>query len=261
MQRFLFFVIFIMYTVNISSQKSVNDFKYVVVPEKFNFFNDKDAYQLNSMTKFLFNKYGFNALLNSDEFPEDLKNNGCKKLMADVIKGNGLFLTKLAVQLTDCNGVVVYTSPEGTSREKEYRKAFQEALRNAFKNVDKLNYKYNAAKEADENAKNMQSAKKSGTPEGEKPTITAPSEDMLTFTWNDKKYVFKKQGYGYELFSKEDDELMSEGRIYKMTRDNNYLVNASDLSGGGYFDGFGNFILERVNPATNKLITDTLARK
>ncbi|MBL0685122.1 hypothetical protein [Aquimarina mytili] len=246
---------------NIYSQKSVNDYKYVVVPERFGFFNDKDAYQLNSMTKFLFNKYGFNALMNTDEFPEDLKDNGCKKLLADVVKGNGLFVTKLAIQLTDCNGIVVYTSPEGTSREKEYRKGFQEALRNAFKNVARLNYKYNEANETSEDVKSVPSDKKPETSKEKKPEVVVPSENTLDFTWNNKTYVFKKQEYGYELLSKQEETLLSEGKIYKMSKDNSYLVDANDLSGAGYFDGYGNFILERINPATNKLITDTLARQ
>ncbi|MEW7292303.1 hypothetical protein [Aquimarina sp. 2304DJ70-9] len=256
-----------MFSANIYAQKSVNDYKYVVVPAGYSFFNDKDAYQLNSLTKFLFNKYGFNAFKVGDDFPEDLKNNGCKKLLADIKKGNGLFVTKLIIELTDCNGVVVYSSSEGTSREKEYRKAYQEALRGAFKDVEKLGYKYNGSQEVRTAAaavplekKDKPSDRVEATKE-EQPVSTAPSENTLSYTLNDQSFVLEKQEYGYELLQKQNDKLISLGKIYKMTRDNSYLVSAKDLSGGGHFDGFGNFILERINPATNKLITDTLARQ
>ena len=38
------------------SQKSLSDYSYVIVSEQFEFQQEKDKYQLNSLTKFLFNK-------------------------------------------------------------------------------------------------------------------------------------------------------------------------------------------------------------
>jgi len=43
------------------SQESLSDYSFVVVPEKYDFVSEADKYQLNSLTKFLFNKHGFNA--------------------------------------------------------------------------------------------------------------------------------------------------------------------------------------------------------
>jgi hypothetical protein len=50
--------------------QSVNDYKYVIVPVKFDFQNTKDAYKLNSLTKMVLEKYGFVAFLSSDDIPE-----------------------------------------------------------------------------------------------------------------------------------------------------------------------------------------------
>ena len=36
------------------SQKTLSDYSYVTVPEKFEFLSKKDDYLLNSLTKFLF---------------------------------------------------------------------------------------------------------------------------------------------------------------------------------------------------------------
>ena len=41
----------------------------MVISEQFEFQTEKDKYQLNSLTKFLFNKYGFHAFFNA-EVPE-----------------------------------------------------------------------------------------------------------------------------------------------------------------------------------------------
>ena len=44
---------------NVYSQSNLNDYKYVIVPNKFDFLKENDQYQLNSLAAFLFEKYGF----------------------------------------------------------------------------------------------------------------------------------------------------------------------------------------------------------
>lgn len=126
------------------AQQSINSYKYVIVPRSFSFLNEADQYQLNSLTKFLFEKHGFKALMQDETFPEDLQSNRCLALTADVEKHKSVFNTKLQVHLTNCTNVVVYTSDEGESREKMFDKAYNLALRDAFKSIQKLNYSYQA---------------------------------------------------------------------------------------------------------------------
>ena len=56
-----FYIFILVLTVSISSwaQSNLNDYKYVLVPEKFDFLKSNDQYQLNSLTKFLLQKKGF----------------------------------------------------------------------------------------------------------------------------------------------------------------------------------------------------------
>ncbi|WP_136480178.1 hypothetical protein [Cognatitamlana onchidii] len=124
------------------SQKSVNNYKYVIVPAKYDFLKEKDKYQLNSLSKFLFEKYGFTSLMEGDEYPEDLNFNRCLAMKSDVIKESGMFMTKLKVILKDCNEKEIFQSAVGSSREKEYKVAYNKALREAFKSIEGLNYKY-----------------------------------------------------------------------------------------------------------------------
>ncbi len=124
------------------SQSNLSDYKYVIVPNKFDFLKERDQYQLNSLAQFLFNKYGFEALMEGGDYPEDLIRNRCLALRSDVMKGAGMFKTKLTVELKDCNDRLVYTSELGESREKDYSKAYVEALRASFKSIEALNYKY-----------------------------------------------------------------------------------------------------------------------
>lgn len=127
---------------SVFSQESLNDYKYVIVADKFDFLNEKDQYQLNSLTQFLFNKYGFETIMEGTTYPEDLIRNRCLALKSNVLKESGLFKSKLKVELKDCNDKIVYTSKVGESREKEYKTAYNFALRDAFKSFEVLNYKF-----------------------------------------------------------------------------------------------------------------------
>jgi len=127
---------------SIFSQANLNNYKYVIVPNKFDFLKEKDQYQLNSLTIFLFNKYGIEAVMESSGYPKDLALNRCLALESDVLKESGMFKTKLKIELKDCNDKIVYTSGIGESREKEFKTAYNLALREAFKSIEALNYKY-----------------------------------------------------------------------------------------------------------------------
>jgi len=254
------------------SQKNINDFKYVVVPKSYDFLAKEDAYQLNSLTVFLLKKYGFEAYIKGKEMPKEIIENNCTVLTTDVKKKSSFLSTKLIVELIDCRGEAVFTSSMGSSGEKDFKKAYHEALRDAFADIEKLNYKYNQTS----GNTTSKTTKVSPPPSNqEKPVskvekkkvkaqntvtknILTANLPSLTYTFNNDLVIFKKQAFGYEIVRKE--KLTPLGIIYKLSRKNDYLIDAGDLSGSGYFDNYGNFVLERINPVTKKVITDIFAR-
>jgi polyhydroxyalkanoate synthesis regulator phasin len=131
---------------SVYSQSNLNTYKYVIVSKKYDFLKEADQYQLNSLSKFLFDKYGFEAFIEGEKYPEDLIKNRCLALKADALKDPGMFKTKITIELTDCNDQVVYNSKLGESRQKEFKKAYNEALREAFESFETLNYKYEPKK-------------------------------------------------------------------------------------------------------------------
>ena len=124
------------------AQKSVNSYKYILVPKQFEFQKSADQYQLNSLTKFLFERAGFTVLFTDESFPVDLANNRCLALNASVNNASGMLSTKLTIDLLDCYNAKVFSTKEGRSKEKEYKRAYQESIRNAFEDIDELNYAY-----------------------------------------------------------------------------------------------------------------------
>ncbi len=129
----------------IFAQKSVNSYKYVLVPRQYEFLKSPDKHQLNSLTKFLFDKAGFTTLFTDEVYPQELAANRCLALRVSVDDNSGLFNTKLKINLLDCHNIVVYATKEGRSKEKDYKKAFHEAIRKAFEEIYDLNYSYDGS--------------------------------------------------------------------------------------------------------------------
>ncbi len=125
-----------------TAQKSINDYKYIIVPIKYDFQKSDDIYQLNSLTKFLFNKAGFQAYLSNEEYPKDLRENGCLALTAKLNNNSSMMTTKMNFDLTDCSNKVVYSSIEAKSKKKEYKTAYYESIRGTFEDIEAQNYSY-----------------------------------------------------------------------------------------------------------------------
>jgi len=142
--KILLLVIYV-FTVSLYAQKNLNAYKYIIVPKKFDFQKSNDKYQLNSLTKFLFNKEGFTAVFEGDEMPKDLFDNPCLGLKANVENTSGMLTTKLIIALLDCRNANIFTSLEGKSKIKDFKKSYHEALRKAFQSFKRVNYKYDSS--------------------------------------------------------------------------------------------------------------------
>jgi hypothetical protein len=141
MKRYIL-VLFLFLSFSGYSQNTINNYKYVIVPEKYSFLKQNDQYSLNSLTKYLLQDKGFTAYLDNAELPTEVANNKCSALSADLLEKGGMFVTSITLVLKDCHGNIVFKSKEGKSREKEYNVAYNMALRDAFSSLDQIPYAY-----------------------------------------------------------------------------------------------------------------------
>ncbi|WP_204346327.1 hypothetical protein [Psychroserpens algicola] len=144
MNKFCYLLLLLLITQSyVTAQNSVNDYKYIVIPKQFEFQKYEDQYQLNSLTKFLFNKYGFTAFFEDESVPADLNQNRCLGLKSVVKKVKGSFLrTKVQIDLKDCKGNIVMSSQIGDTKEKDFAKAYNLAIREAFQTFQLMDYSY-----------------------------------------------------------------------------------------------------------------------
>jgi hypothetical protein len=151
MKKVITFLLFLLFVVNATAQdRNFNQYKYVVVNSKFDFVRQVDGYQTSSLTKFLFKKMGFVVFLNNEEFDNELAMNPCSAMYADVRDDSSFLTTRNFIELKDCRGRLLFTSLKGSSRLKQYVKAYRESIREAFQSVQAIPYNYdpNAAKKA-----------------------------------------------------------------------------------------------------------------
>lgn len=117
-------------------------YKYAIIPKKFNFFKEENKYDLNVITKSFFENQGFEVYFNSDILPDELSENRCASIYVDAFEESSLFLTKVYFEVKDCSNNILIKSELGTSREKDYKKAFNEAFGKALNSIkSKLDFK------------------------------------------------------------------------------------------------------------------------
>ena len=144
MYRFTFTLLFLFSSLFLVGQElKLDNYKYIIVADKFHFVKEVDGFQTSSLTKFLLEKKGFQVFLSNENFPDELSQNKCNNaLFADVKDESDFLTTKSTIVLNDCKGNTLYTSKVGKSKLKEYKKAYQESIRNAFNTMTDINFSY-----------------------------------------------------------------------------------------------------------------------
>ena len=253
----LFFVAFL-YAFHLNAQQ-LDAYKYVIVPKTYEFLKIPDKYQLNSLTKFLFDKKGFETVWEGESYPAELISNPCLGLKADVINESNLFTSKVLITLTDCYNKEVYRTALGKSKEKEFKKSYHEALRRAFASIAEMEYHFDPGLTQHQTAVQKPvtpAAPVTPTVEPEKPVtpepvVHAPQRAAArSFTNGEVSFFLIDQNGSYSAYvndSKVDAYKKGEliGTLQKTSLPNVFRVSWKNKQGAfedttGYFDDNGN---------------------
>jgi hypothetical protein len=265
-------VVFVLAMGMISNAQDLNSYKYIIVPETYEFTAEMNQYQLNSLTKFLLEQEGFNTVMREEKKPADLEANSCLALKANVKDNSGLFVTKLVLQLTDCYGKLVFESKEGRSREKEYQAAYHEALRDAFSSLAEVEYSYNPSnvtetpqppKQQAEDVQPKRSPEIDDEPISvkieEKPEASTVKNEKqkivgsAKYEYSGKTYELKQTAQGLGLY--QENSLEPIAILIESEAGKNYIYNSLTTQGIASFDADKNLIIEYFDRRENKKVT------
>ncbi|WP_339832414.1 hypothetical protein [uncultured Altibacter sp.] len=194
---------------------------------------------MNSLTKFLLNKKGLTAVFET-ELPNIPR---CDVLWADVEMAPGFIWTRAAVVLKDCKGNEVYRSEKGRSKFKEYKKAFQHSLRNAFKTFDP-NAVLTVAASASEGSEtsNTLSVSEKEVPNDVSVVLSEAKPISINrnvmYVYGD--YTLQTLEAGYSILYKNE----KIGELVPTSRPNNFLAKTTMFNGIGYIVDQG-IVIER----------------
>jgi len=133
-------VVLLFFSINFFAQGGLlKDYSHVVVPTKFIIQDKENEFQLNALVRHLFKEEGFPVFMETELIPAEYRLDSCSGLRVGLDKRFTIIQTFITVTLYDCTNQVVY-SAEGSSREKDFKKGYQEATRDAFRQIEDVNF-------------------------------------------------------------------------------------------------------------------------
>lgn len=239
--------------VTISFGQTVNNYKAVIVPVKYEWLKIENQYRLNTLTKFNLEKAGFTVFYNKETLPIEYSNR-CDLLFANVEKENGFLISKLFITLKDCNDRLVFKSEVGKSRDKDYKAAYNEALNEAFKSVNALKYKYSGVSEKQENnqTNSVTVTQSQQQTIGNQAASTLVSSLSTSVDTADLLYA-QPTATGFQLIDSSPKVVM---KLLKTSQQNSFIAIKGDIQGSlifkenqWYFEYYKNDVLvsEKIN--------------
>ena len=125
-----------------------SDYKYIVVPKKFDAFKNENQHATSTLIKYLFDQQGFNVVYEGN-FPDDLNRDRCLGLWVRLWDDSNLFVTRTTLAFEDCENNLIFQTAQGRSKLKEYRASYEEAIRGAFASLKGMTHDYVPKKKKD----------------------------------------------------------------------------------------------------------------
>ena len=216
-------LIFIIFQTSLYAQTDLNQYKYVSVPDRFDFMKTNDQFQMSSLTQFLLTKKGFTVLESIENYPSDLAANSCLLLDVNVEKIKGFLKTKLEIQFINCKKEVVFRSAIGTSKEKDFKMAYHQAIRAAFDSMEVLNYNYEESAAID-----ISAPIETSTTVLPKPSVQTPSAPIVVASVDPvdlpelPKTLIVSTAYGYDITDANGRVLYS---IYQTMEEGIFIID------------------------------------
>lgn len=218
-------VLLLLFILSISIQAQESEYKFVTLPTSFDFMKEPNQYNLNELSKFLIGKKGIVAFFETEEKSIDYNlADPCNILKLNVTREKVFMVIKLKITLTDCNGRLV-TESTGSSREKDFKVAYNYALREAFNNLT--------------------------IPQNTTIQIPIAVENNLA---SDNILNAEKTQSGYKLLDSQKSEKYT---LYKTSRNDMFIVTNPNGNGILYKNGT-TWTLEYFDNQTSETITTTL---
>ena len=161
----------------------------------------------------------------------------------------------------------MFRTQEGKSKDKDFKKAYYESLRTAFKSIEGLNVQqkelvlFDEPNETEEpitkkveiestdNSIKVTTSNTFAEQDQKKSHRNIPQQKYLSYSKANKSYLLRKTSEGFSLYeessSQAGDGLLLIGKIEIMDESKIYFIDTSENMFKAYFDKTSNLIIEK----------------
>jgi hypothetical protein len=175
----------------------------ILISSKFDFQKEKNSYNINNMLKAILTSNNYEVYFDDAVLPIEIAQNRCNALTGVLVDNSNLFLTKVKLQVKDCQNNLLFETAEVKSREKNIQDGFIEVIKLLSPEIKK--YKPAVFKNKD---------------------VVVPSSEIIATT--NLKYQIIEIANGYAIMDATPKVVL---QIYKTTNPNVFIADKFGMKG------------------------------
>lgn len=198
MKKILVLLIALFSIISFAQKKQI-----ILISSKFDFQKEKNSYNINNMLKAILTSNNYEVYFDDAVLPIEIAQNRCNALTGVLVDNSNLFLTKVKLQVKDCQNNLLFETAEVKSREKNIQDGFIEVIKLLSPEIKK--YKPAVFKNKD---------------------VVVPSSEIIATT--NLKYQFIEIANGYAIMDATPKVVL---QIYKTTNPNVFIADKFGMKG------------------------------
>ena len=198
MKKILVLLIALFSIISFAQKKQI-----ILISSKFDFQKEKNSYNINNMLKAILTSNNYEVYFDDAVFPLEIAQNRCNALTGVLVDNSNLFLTKVKLQIKDCQNNLLFETAEVKSREKNIQDGFIEVIKLLSPEIKK--YKPAVFKNKD---------------------VVVPSSEIIATT--NLKYQIIEIANGYAIMDATPKVVL---QIYKTTNPNVFIADKFGMKG------------------------------
>lgn len=118
-------VIFIvLFSITSFAQKQI-----ILISNKYEFQKEPNSYNINNMLKAILVSNNYQVYFEDEVLPIEIAQNRCNALKGVLVDKSNVFLTKVKLQIKDCQNNLLFETAEVRSKEKDIQLGFMETIK------------------------------------------------------------------------------------------------------------------------------------
>lgn len=198
MKKILALLIALFSIISFAQKKQV-----ILISSKFDFQKEKNSYNINNMLKAILTSNNYEVYFDDAVLPIEIAQNRCNALTGVLVDNSNLFLTKVKLQIKDCQNNLLFETADVKSREKNIQDGFIEVIKLLSPEIKK--YKPAVFKNKD---------------------VVVPSSEIIATT--NLKYQIIEIANGYAIMDATPKVVL---QIYKTTNPSIFIADKFGIKG------------------------------